>query len=191
MNLRTYTGHTPSNVSRDAKYTVTANGEIRLEYRLDSRTKELLSTTRHPTLVDMVNAVKLEINRTPGGVFYINEFGDVLVPDNAGGSVWAGYYDRTLKFDFDGSVISPKAPPDLNPGDRWPGPHPGVRYVLRAGGRDVKYELRSGTRITEIRLSDEVGDQAANATAARIRAVKGSSGGRFYINERCELFAPV
>ena len=66
-----------------------------------------------------------------------------------------------------------------------------MRYVLRAGGRDVKYELRSGTRITEIRLSDEVGDQAANATAARIRAVKGSSGGRFYINERCELFAPV
>ena len=46
-------------------------------------------------------------------------------------------------------------------------------------------------RITEVRLSDEVGEVAAKQTSARISAVKGASGGRFYINEECELFGPV
>ena len=66
-----------------------------------------------------------------------------------------------------------------------------MKYVLTAGGKDIRYQRKSGNRITEIHLSDEVGQSAATATAARIRAIKGPDGGRFYINERCELFAPV
>ena len=192
MSLEPYKGHTPSNVPKDAKYTVSTAGEVRLTYRVDTRTKELLTTGKHPQLVKMVNAVKHELNGVPGGVFYINEFGDVLVPGKTPGIChWAGHYDATLKFSFGDSLISPEAPSHLRPGEKWSGPHPGVRYVLCAGGRDIRYEMKNGNRITEIHLSDEVGDRAAKATAARISAVKGSSGGRFYINERCELFGPV
>lgn len=191
MSLQLYRGYVPTNVSKDAKYTVTADGEVRLTYRVDNRTKELLTTGKHPKLVKMVNAVKQELNGTPGGVFYINEFGDVLVPKSRGVSYWAGHYDGKLEFDFGGSVISSQAPANLGPGDKWPGPHPGVPYVLCAGGQDVRYKLRDGNRETEIRLSDDVGRDEAKKTSLRIAAVKGMSGGRFYINERCELFGPV
>lgn len=191
MKAKLYTGHVPSNVAKDAKYTVTAGGEVRLVYRVNSREKELLTTAKHPTLVELVNAVKQELNGVPGGVFYINEFGDVLVPGLDDACYWAGSYDSTLKFAFEDGQLSPEAPPGLRPGDTWPGPHPGVRYILKAGGNDIRYEIRNGRRVTEIYLSDEVGVGAATATAARVKAVKGSGGGRFYINERCELFAPV
>lgn len=192
MSLKPYSGVVPSNVSKDAKYTVTAAEEVRLTYRVDVRTKELLTTGKHPKLVKMVNAVKSEMGRPPGGVFYLNEFGDVLVPaESAGKCYWAGHYDLKLKFEFGDSVISSQAPSSLTPGDDWPGPHPGVRYVLCAGGRDIRYELKSGTRTTQVLLSDVVGKSAAEMTSARVAAVKGHSGGRFYINESSELFGPV
>jgi len=192
MRLELYTGHTPSNVAKDAKYTVTAEGDVRLTYRVNTREKELLTTSKHPKLVKMVNAIKQELNGVPGGVFYINEFGDVLVPGQlAGTCYWAGHYASTLKFTFGDGYLSPEAPAGLRPADKWPGPHPGVRYVLTAGARDIRYHRKDGNRVTEIYLSDEVGESAAKATAGRIGAIKGPSGGRFYINERCELFAPV
>lgn len=192
MNFKPYSGHAPSNVAKDAKYTVSALGEVRLTYRVNMREKELLTTSKHPALVEMVNVIKQGINGVPGGVFYINEFGDVLVPGHeAGICYWAGHYDRTLKFTYGDAYLSPEAPPGLRPGDKWPGPHPGVRYILKAGGGDIRYERKNGNRRTEHYLSDEVGERAATATAARIKTIKGSDGGRFYINERCEFFAPV
>ncbi|ORV54687.1 hypothetical protein AWC02_00015 [Mycolicibacter engbaekii] len=191
MTLQRYTGYTPSNVNRDAKYRVTANEEIRLEFQVDSGTKELLTTCEHPELVEKVNAVKREMNGVPGGVFYINEFRDVLVPDNRGGSYWAQPYDGTLEFDFNGSILSPKAPPGLQPGDEWPGPHPGVRYTLSADGGDIYYKQRNGTTEKKFLLSQVVGKERAATTSRWIRDMKGPSGGRFYINECCEIFAPV
>ena len=192
MTLQLYRGHVPSNVSKDAKYTVTAAGEVRLTYRIDARTKELLTTAKHPKLVKMVNAVKSEMGRGPGGVFYINEFGDVLVPGELSGTCyWAGHYEAKLKFEFGNSTITSQAPSGLDPGDEWLGPHPGIRYVLCVGGRDIRYELKAGNRVTRIHLSDEVGASAAEKTSARVAAVKGRSGGRFYINESSELFGPV
>jgi hypothetical protein len=186
-----YTGYVPSNVNKDAKYKVSARGEVHLLYRIDHRTRELLSTTMHAELVKMVNGVKEKINHgVPGGAFYINEFGEVLVPGLDGLCYWAGCYDPTLTFSFEGSVISPVAPTGLEPGDRWPGPHSGVRYKLCAGGRDIAYLLQSGARSTEFRLSHFHGDDAAE-TAAKISSIKGTEGGRFYINERRELFGPV
>jgi hypothetical protein len=192
VKLVRYTGHSPSNVARDAKYTVTLAGDVRLVYRLDSRTKELLTTAAHPKLVERVNDVKTAMRSQPGGQFYINEYGDLLVPDGTGGNCYyAGHYEQTLEFEYDGVIISPQAPAGLKPGEEWKGPHAGISYVLAAGGQDVKYTAKDGRRRTEHRLSDALGMPAARATAARITAIKGSSGGRFYINERCELFAPV
>lgn len=191
--LKAYTGLVPSNVNKDAKYSVSIGGDIRLVYYINARMKELLATSEHERLAAQVNLVKVLVAGVPGGAFYINEFGDVLVPGQDGHCYWAGHFDGTLEFRTeDGIIVSPAAPADLEPRDPWPGPHVGIRYVLTAGGQDVKYERKISERRTEIHfLSDEVGGAAARSTAARIAAVKGPLGGRFYINEVGEMFGPT
>ncbi len=191
-----YPGLAPSNVSKDAKYSVvhsTAGSmEIRLVYRVSNRERELLTTDHHPELVEMVNSVKVSLHDAPGGAFYINEYRDVLVPDTMPGRcLYAGNYARDLEFDYNGSLIAPRPPDGLRPQDPWPGPHVGIKYILVAGGDDVKYELQSGRTRYEHRLSDDVGAPNARELARRISAIKGSAGGRFYINEACEMFAPM
>ncbi len=191
--MMTYPGLVPSNVSKDAKYSV-RNGEsgweVHLLYRVSSRERALLANSSHQRLVEMVNEVKEQYAGAPGGAFYINEFSDVLVP--AGEECYfAGIYENLLEFDFDGTVISPQAAADLSPGDPWPGPHVGVRYTLVAGANDIKYELRKGRITREERLSDYVSDAAARGLAKRLAKVKGESGGRIYINECCQFFGPA
>lgn len=183
---------TPSNVSKDAKYSI-RNGrdgwEVQLLFRVSSRERALLATAGHDELIEMVNDVKETGSGAPGGAFYINEFCDVLVP-TAGGSFFAGVYEELLEFDFDGEIISAAAPPDLRPGDEWPGPHMGVRYTLMAGGNDIKCEIAGKRTKVEHRLSDTAGEAAAARLAKRLATVKGSDGGRIYINERGNFFSP-
>lgn len=192
MNPIRYWGYSPLTVSKDAKYHVTATGEIRLEYQQNRRVRWLLTTGAHPALVDMVNEVKRGTVGYEGGAFYINEFGAVLVPDGAGGRCyWAGDYKEVLEFRDGDLFVSPRAPSDLDVGEPWPGPRVGIKYTLNAGGSDLRYELVDGRRRETVYLSDDVGPSAASRTASVIRAVKGGSGGPFYINECRELFAPV
>ena len=183
---------TPSNVSKDAKYSV-RNGrdgwEVQLLFRVSSRERALLATAGHADLITMVNDCKEAGSGAGGGAFYINEFCDVLVP-TAEGSFFAGVYEELLEFDFDGDIISAAAPPDLRPGDEWPGPHMGVRYTLMAGGRDIKCEIKGQRTTVEHRLSDTAGESAAAGLARRLAAVKGTDGGRIYINERGNFFSP-
>ncbi|MFC4145753.1 hypothetical protein ACFO0M_05765 [Micromonospora mangrovi] len=182
-------------MNKDAKYSIVHSPkggmEVRLVYRISAREKELLTNDRHERLVAMVNAVKEKINGVPGGAFYINEFHDVLVPHPDGGSVYAGTYGDILEFDYDGQIVGPVPPSDLEAGAAWPGPHAGIPYVLRAGGTDIKYDHVSGRRVREVRLSDEVGTQPARLLARRLAAFKGDAGGRVYINEASHFFAPI
>jgi hypothetical protein len=84
---------------------------------------------------------------------------------------------------------------DGNPipvGRPWRGLHQGIRYVLAAGGRDIYYNSSPRPDVLRtIRLSRCVGEDAAAQLASRVREVKGFSGGRFYINEWREMFAPL
>lgn len=194
MTAMKYPGYIPSNVNKDAKYSV-VNGsdgfEVRLIYRLSAREQALLTTKHHDELVTMVNAVKVEHNGTEGGAFYINEFLDVLVPTTDGNTYFAGTYQQLLEFEFDGEVISPRAPADLKPGDAWPGPHVGIRYKIKATGRDISYQFRPRPQVErEELLSDVHGEEAAAELATRLNAVRGQNGGRIYINECGEFFAP-
>jgi hypothetical protein len=106
-----YPGLIPSNVNKDAKYSVVsrpAGGmEVRLVYRVTARERELLTTDRHDGLVDMVNHVKMEETDQPGGAFYINEYFDVLVPTQAGGCFYAGTYEKLLEFNFEVESSAP------------------------------------------------------------------------------------
>src|ERR1700730_11219135 len=117
-----YTGNIPSRAAKDAKYSVIRGSndwEVRLIYRLTSTERALVTSDAHPELVKLVNDVKEDENGTPGGVFYINEYKHVLVPTREG-CQYAGRYFPLLHFRFEGTDISPQAPPGLAPGDDWP-----------------------------------------------------------------------
>lgn len=187
-----YTGNAPSNVNKDAKYSVVrgAGGwEVRLIYRLSSSERALVTTSSHPELVDLVNGVKEDVNGAPGGAFYINEYHHVLVPTDDG-CMCAGKYLQPLEFRFEGQVITAAAPPGLQPGDDWPGPRVGTAYVLAADGSDIRYKVETRPNvIAERKLSAEIGRSQAAAAARAIARFK-PGGGRIYVNEACECFGP-
>jgi hypothetical protein len=190
-----YPGLSPSNVNKDAKYSVISSREggwkVRLIYRSDEGEKSLLTIRRHRKLVAMVNNVKEELKGRLGGIFYINEFGHVLVPHPNGGCVYADTYHKPLKFDFNGQEIGPVPPAGLAPGDRWPGPHVGVPYQLIAGGTDMRCMVTSSQGTHKLHLSEAVGLDAARLLARRLATVKEHRGGRTYINEAGHFFAPI
>lgn len=182
-----YPGKEPSNVSKDAKYTCGLDRRVRLLYDLGNREETLLTTDAHPQLVDMVRAVKDHFGESPAGVFYINEYGHVLV--KASGKTWyAGRYGSFLEFEFEGHVIGPVPDPALKPGDPWTGPHVGINYTLSANGNDIYYKHATRPGVVRKELLSDFVDPA---TITRIaRSVK-NQGGRLYINEARALFTPV
>jgi hypothetical protein len=195
-----FTGNCPKNVSKDAKYSVRRrDGElvVGLLYRTDHGEEWHAATGEHPDLIEMVNAVKTTKGDSPNGPFYVNEYGQVIVPVGPQAEYYlAGEFDGLIRFEFEGHVLTGEGKAldgtDLNPGDIWTGPHPGIPYVLAADGRDVYYESHPRAHVTrKVRLSSEVGVAEAAAFAKRIQQVKGWGGGRFYVNEWCEIFAPV
>jgi hypothetical protein len=195
-----FTGNCPRNVSRDAKYAVRSSRSgpvVGLLYRNENGEQWHPTTEDHPTLVEMVNAVKLSVADSLNGPFYINEHAQVIVPAGPDARYYlAGEYDGLVEFEFEGNILSGRGV-DLDerpfePGEPWTGPHPGIPYVLRAGGGDVYYESVPRKDVTKKEwLSAYVGIEAAKAFARRIQDVKGWAGGRFYINEWREIFAPV
>lgn len=199
--LEIYTGNCPKNVSKDAKYAIRFIGGrhvVALTYYVSSTQERWLATTEdHPDLVEMVNHVKTEAGDSRNGPFYINEYSQVIVPAGPLATYYlTGEYDMPLEFEFEGNILSGEGvgaegkPPE--PGDLWTGPHPGIPYRLKAGQRDVYYRHfpRPGVETRPL-LSASVGSEAAAAFASRIQEIKGWQGGRFYINEWREIFAPV
>ena len=196
----TFAGNCPKNVSRDAKYSVRYGPEgpvVGLLYRNANGEQWHPTSEDHPDLVAMVNAVKLFAGGTQNGPFYINEHAQVIVPAGPGAHYYlAGEYGGLVEFEFEGNILSGRGV-DLDgtpfePGDLWTGPHPGIPYVLKAGGEDVYYESIPRPQVTKRELlSAYVGPDDAKAFARRVQGVKGLQGGRFYINEWREIFAPL
>ena len=67
-----YPGNIPSNVGKDAKYSVRTGKSgtymVTLRYWVDDRERALLATDAHQALVDLVNTVKNQHNGRPGRV---------------------------------------------------------------------------------------------------------------------------
>ena len=195
-----YQGYVPSNVARDAKYSIKHDLDgvmkVHLIYRSGPRERALLSTDLHPQLVNMVNEVKREVQGAAGGVFYINEFRHVLVKTADRECYYAGSFpdsDPPLSFRYDDTrEVSADPDPDLEPGDLWPGPHAGIKYKVTAGGEDISYEHEEQPRRwREYRLSDYGTAGQVRSLMARLVAHKGAHGGRIYVNEERAIFAPV
>ncbi len=200
--IRPFRGNCPSNVSKDAKYSVIGNRETP-EIRLVFRTTHGETWTvvkGYPNLATMVNAVKERYQERANGAFYINEYGQVIVPvrqERTSIYYYAGDYpyEQQIAFDFEGHTISGDAVDldgnRLEPGERWVGPHPGIPYVLDASMRDVYYtsEIRPNVTVRR-RLSDFVAPDKLDEVTSMIRRAKLDSG-RFYVNEWGNAFAPV
>src|SRR6266540_3593163 len=176
-----FTGNCPKNVSKDAKYSirsVAGDAVVTLTYVTDDGERWLATTQNHPELVEMVNAVKTTMGDAPKGQFYINEYGQVIVPVADGTYYLADEnYDAPLEFEFEGKVLSGRGVDldgrTLDPGDLWTGPHPGIPYILKAGGGDIYYRSHPRPFVTkDVKLSALVGSDAANALADRIQQVK-------------------
>ncbi len=155
------------------------------------------ATDNHPDLVNMVNEVKTSVGNPPNGAFYINEYKQVIVPVVRSSDYFlAGTYELPLRFKFEGKVISGEAVDlegkAISPGDTWMGPHVGIRYKLCAGGGDIEYSMFPRPNVEKrVKLSQAIGSERAQKVASRVMAVKGFVGGRFYVNEYLNVFAPL
>ena len=196
-----FTGNCPSNVSKDAKYSVRFDKrEYVVGIYYESTDGELWYPTsdNHPDLVEMVNDVKMHFSGARGGIFYINEYKQVLVPTKGEEKAYyfAGEYKHPLEFEFEGNILSGDAKDlegnRITPGDIWSGPHPGIPYVLKAGGKDIYYRYKVRPNVEKkVTLSEHLSSKTAEMIAWQIVEIKGAAGGRFYINEFCQMFAPV
>jgi hypothetical protein len=193
-----FDGNCPKSVSQDAKYSVRNNeGEwiVGLVYETINGEKWYPVSEKHPELVEMVNRIKKEINKKPGGSFYINEYKQVIVPNVRGKTYYlAGEYSKPLEFEFEQKILSGDAKDpsgkSLSVGDDWDTPHPGIPYVF-AVNNDIYYkrEIRRGV-IQEFRLSLFQKPEVVEKICNMISSVK-KAAGRFYINEFGHIFTPI
>jgi len=205
-NLIEYFGNATTSLVRQGKYRISMKSgkpviEVVIETSDDMRIYPASSS--HPRLVSMVNAVKQAAGYGSGGQFYINEYQQVLVPatDSLGDGYvryyYAGDYDGEIELCLDGDKFSGKPLRSdgslMQPGESWEGrPRPGIGYKLKAGAQDVEFLVQiSQGREKIYRLSKHVGPAAARRTSAYIAKVKGTAGGKFFINEHRAMFCPV
>lgn len=212
MMFKLYRGLWPQNVSRLAKYTVKfqdGTWKVVVLYDLGDGMQYLAVEGGGNDLAERVNAVKQTHQSQPGGAFYINEFRHVVVPvvsGNTSAYYYAGAFDSDLSFQFEGKPLTTRpvnaGGQPLQPGERWIGPRPGIPYVLAAGGTDIYFESPALTDadpptvrenvIRKVKLSAVLGDKGMAAqAAAAVSRLRGSTGGRFYVNECDAMFTPV
>ena len=194
-----FPGNCPGNVSKNARYSVgLEKGDyvVGLYYRATDDELWYPTSNAHPELVERVNEIKLHFTGALGGGFYINEYKQVLVPVGEEAEYYyAGEYAEPLSFEFEGQTISGDPVGEngqpLEPGDLWTGPHPGIPYVLAAGGKDVYYRYMSRPGVQkEIKLSKSIGVEQAKRVAQELGKHVGYQGGRIYVNEFCNVFRP-
>jgi hypothetical protein len=201
-----YFGNATTSVVRQGKYRIsmkTGSPVIEVVIETSDDMRIYPASSSHPRLVSMVNAVKQAAGYGPGGQFYINEHQQVIVPatDNLDDEnvryYYAGDYDGEIVLCLDGDKFSGKPlRPDgssMQPGDSWEGrPRPGIGYKLKAGAQDIEYVVQISKGREKIhRLSKQVGPIAAKRTASYIAKVKGTAGGKFFINEHRAMFCPL
>jgi hypothetical protein len=191
LKKQPYPGNSMPNVNRDAKYSVRYGaggvGQIEIIYYIGPKEYVRPATREHPKLVKLVNEAKGYF----GGGFYINEFSHVLTRSGDGEMYCIGRYEELLQFDVDGIIVSAESPPGLAVGEVWTGPHVGRPYVLSVDCKDIYFKRIDGKHIRKDCLSEQVGSAAARALAKRLSEIKGTHGGRIYINERRHFYAPV
>jgi hypothetical protein len=135
-----------------------------------------------------INRGKRRGGQPPGGSFVVNEFGHVLVP-TISGTFWVGTLLSGLLLESpDGLIVA--VPGSVRPGQSWPYPPAGVRYVLNASTGDVRYQAAGRSWVRERQLSDFVGTGVAARIASQLGRYK-SRGGSIYLGPGGFVTGPV
>lgn len=132
-------------------------------------------------LVDSVNKAKRFLGGNPGGSFMIDEYGEVIVPSNAGGDICralVGYIDLTKPFcfqdPFDNNVFDLSVS-RMGNGNMLDIPYVGMRFKLNAAMQICQeYQTPLGT----LDIFPRVQDQGLIAQLNNL----GGGGCRFVVN---------
>lgn len=210
-----YRGVWPRNVSKTAKYTVRSEKGVWRVMVLVELEEGLfyyaVDKADSSEIIQLVNEVKIQFESAEGGIFYLNEYGHLIVPVKIGEAdthyFFAGKIEnREFEFEYEGSRVTNKPVGNdgkpLKQGDKWIGPRPGIPYVLAAGGNDIRLKLPVFTEDDpptvkrgvhqKVRLSNVLNNSSLlDRTIRPILDIKGHSGGRFYVNEHGAIFAPL
>ena len=202
----------PRNTNRTAKYSVRqVDGEwkVTVLYDLGSGMRYLAVENADTSIPDRVNFIKNKLGQKDGGVFYINEYQHLIVPVK---QMEMSYYyfggivsEIDFEFEFEGDTLTSR-PVDLDgnqleKGQDWIGPRPGIPYVLNADTSDIYFKrpalavkppIKVIPGVTQkVLLSKVCGNKGAiEDNLGIVRDMKGIKGGRFYVNEHYAIFAP-
>lgn len=211
-----YRGPWPQNVSKLAKYAVRSiqgQWKVTVSYNPGNGEKYLAVEDGALEVAERVNKIKKDLQSKEGGVFYVNEYRQILVAVKAQEATGPGSYyypagrlDREFRFEYEGRLLTGKPinadGSPLKPNNPWVGPRPGIPYVLAAGACDIYYETPSLTdddpptvkpmTTRKVYLSKVIANsQLLPRVIGPISAIRGHLGGRFYVNEYGAIFTPV
>lgn len=191
-----WTGYRSVNIPVERKYSVVSSkyhGQYRptiqfTDYQNDIVYSEVYTTEPFEQLVSDINEVAFIHSGAAGGVFYVNEFKQVIKPvggisDSA--NIYVGEYpDLHFIFDCKGRLIDNDDVSGLEVGDPWPHQKVGTRYHYSAHRGIVYYEHEDGNTIRRCQFTISPGIIDA------LWEVKNRHGGQFYVNEHGHVFAP-
>ncbi len=132
-------------------------------------------------LVGAVNKAKIRISRRPGGIFLINEFGQVIVPSSRsdGKRLLVGEVDGVLLFKnpSNGNIIDLSDDTGLQSGDLWEKPYIGVKYNLNSRSNIYYYRYCSEQNKSEYpsKQDDEL--------IKKLRKIRRYGSVRFIVNQ--------
>ena len=196
-----YIGATPAKGREFCQYKIIkrqGRWQITIEF-FDGHSQQTFYCQEHGQLVFLVNEVKFEYNRKPGGIFHLNEFGQIIVPASGGAGLmyyFAGEFNEVLEFsDFNNKLLSSQALKEdgqlLKPGEVWTALPVGFRYILMPNGKDVYYDtVPDEYGLTQTIHLRSVAESEPFATLQMLTQRIGMAGGKFYVNDCAEVFFP-
>lgn len=190
-----WTGYRSVNIPRERKYSVTFarpyaqyRPTIQLtDYGTNIVYPEIYANKAWERVVDDINDMATLHQGQAGGVFYVNEFKQVIKPigDGSGVDIYVGEYpDLHFVFDRNGVLIDNGDVRGVRAGDPWPHQKVGIKYHYSAYRGEIWCETPEGNVIRRHSI------KAPEELAQALWIVKKTQGGIFYVNEHGYAFAP-
>ena len=191
-----WTGYRSVNIPVERKYHITfarPHTQYRptiqfTDYEKNIVYSEVYTTKAWEQVVADINDIATLHTGQSGGVFYVNEFKQVIKPigDSSGVvDIYVGEYPRLhFVFDCNGKLIDNANVTGLEVGSPWPHQKVGIKYHFSAHREEIYYEMPEGNVIRRHAF------KAPPDLGHALWTVKSRQGGIFYVNEHGNVFAP-
>lgn len=190
-----WTGYRSVNIPVERKYSIKTSKYHRkhrptiqfTDYQNNIVYSEVYTKDAFEQLVNDINEIALLHNGAEGGVFYVNEFKQVIKPvgiSEDADNIYVGEYpDLHFVFDCKGRLIDNADVSGLVVGDPWPHQKVGTKYHFSAYRAQIYYEQQDQNTIRRCPFA------ASQDFIYALWSVK-NGGGVFYVNEHGHAFAP-